>query len=79
MESRRLNNKGKKNQKPNQTTPDEVVNSLEAKTDLSTAMNAGSSPFVVQVQDFFLSLLSEFSFLQLPKVTLSQDAQNTAF
>lgn len=78
MESRRLNNKGKKTQKTNQTIPDEVVNSLEAKTDLSTAMNAGSSPFVVQVRDFFLSSLSEFSFLQLPKVTLSQDAQNTA-
>lgn len=60
--------------KPNQTIPDEVVNSPEAKTDLSTEMSSGFSPFVVQVWDFFFELAS---FLQLPKVTLSQDAPNT--
>lgn len=39
--------------KPNQTIPGEVVNSPEAKTDLSTEMSSGFSPLVVQVWDFF--------------------------
>lgn len=61
---------GKKPKKPNQTISSKLLNSPETKTDLSTEMSAGSSPLVIQVWDFF-----EFtSFLQLPKVTLSQDA-----
>lgn len=68
-----MTKEGQKPKKPNQTIPDEAVNSPEAKTDLSAEMSAGSPPFVVQVWDFF-----EFiSLFQLPKVTLSQDAPNT--